>query len=62
MDDEWQLPVPKEDPEARKTPAAGGGGGGGGCPMTPGVNFVEGGMAGHDGAEFGRPDPAPAKD
>lgn len=57
MDDDWELPVPKDDPEARKAPVAGGGGG---CPMTPGMNFVEGAMAGHEGAEFGRPDPAPA--
>ena len=42
MSDDWELPVPRIDPEARKAPAEGGASGG--CPMTPGMNFVEGGM------------------
>lgn len=40
MSDEWQLPVPKEDPEARKESVDRDGGG---CPrIVPDGNFVEG--------------------
>ena len=47
MDDEWEFPAPREDPEARKaTP----GQGGGGCPhIVPDRNFVEGDMEEEEG-------------
>lgn len=43
MDDDWEFPAPREDPEARKaTP----GQDSGGCPhIVPDHNFVEGEMA-----------------
>jgi hypothetical protein len=49
MDDEWQFPAPREDPEARKvTP---GQEGGGAARIIPDGNFVEG-----DFEEDGRKD------
>lgn len=42
MSEEWQLPVPREDPEARKESAVSDGGG---CPrIVPDGNFIEGEM------------------
>ena len=38
-DDDWQLPVPKLDPEARRLPSTAGGGG---CPFTPGGDSERG--------------------
>ncbi|HYI40455.1 MAG TPA: hypothetical protein VE053_09075 [Allosphingosinicella sp.] len=53
MNDDWKLPVPEEDPEARKPPV----GGGSGCPIVPDGNFVEGAMD-EDSADR-RPEPDP---
>ncbi|MEA3009250.1 MAG: hypothetical protein QOJ91_942 [Sphingomonadales bacterium] len=42
MDDDWEFPAPREDPEARKVAP---GGRSGGCPhIVPDGNFVEGDM------------------
>jgi hypothetical protein len=56
MSDEWQLPVPKEDPEARPASLDSGGGG---CPFPmPDVDIVEdeddGGNAGGVNRDLGR--------
>lgn len=49
MSDEWQLPVPREDPEARKETVLPEGGG---CPrLVPDGNFVEGQMDDGDDRE-----------
>ena len=49
MDDDWEFPAPREDPEARKaTP----GREGGGCPhIVPDGNFVEGDVDEEDGRQ-----------
>jgi hypothetical protein len=54
MSDEWQLPAPKEDPEARTSSL----GDGAGCPViVPDGNFVEGDIIDDGGKDPGR-DPA----
>lgn len=57
MSEEWQLPVPKEDPEARKEPVVPDGGG---CPrLVPDGNFVEGEIK-DEGREDSPSDPSPS--
>jgi len=52
MNDDWEFPAPREDPETRKaTP----GHDGGGCPrLVPDGNFVEGEMRDDADEEGGR--------
>lgn len=55
MNDDWELPAPREDPEARKaTP----GQEGSGCPrLVPDGNFVEGEIPDEGSARDAPPSP-----
>lgn len=55
MEDDWAVPAPKEDPEARPAAAVSDGSG---CPrLVPDGNFVEGQMAEDEGQD---PDATPS--
>jgi hypothetical protein len=55
MDDDWQFPAPRDDPEARKAKP---GQESSGCPrIVPDGNFVEGEMPDEDSALTPPPSP-----